>query len=102
MSARWTSLGVGSQGRLAVEGDKEAARALKKSKYILASSRETLRRKDKEGMRGKAISRGGEIFPKAAICRKPGYEERYDKLLQENKLFFTLDIIKEKLSLAYA
>ena len=52
-------------------------------------------------MRGKAISRGGEIFPKPAICRKPGYEERYDRLLQENKLFFTLDIIKEKLSLAY-
>ena len=40
------------QRRLAVEGDKEAAWALKKSKYILASSRETLRRKDKEGMRG--------------------------------------------------
>ena len=29
-----------------------------------------------------------------------GKEERYDNLLQENKLFFALDIINEKLSLA--
>ncbi|MBR4760796.1 MAG: hypothetical protein IK078_11710, partial [Lachnospiraceae bacterium] len=36
------------------------------------------------------------------IKRKSGYEEKYDALLKENKLLFTLDLIKEKLSAAYA
>ena len=30
-----------------------------------------------------------------------GQEERYDSLLQQNKLLFTVDLIKEKLSDAY-
>ena len=36
------------------------------------------------------------------IVRKVGYEEKYDTLLRENKLLFTLDLIKEKLDEAYA
>ena len=36
------------QKRLADEGDKEAAKSLKKSKYILMSKRSTLQRKEKE------------------------------------------------------
>ena len=34
--------------------------------------------------------------------RKSGYEAKYDELLKENKLLFTLDLIKEKLSAAYS
>ena len=30
------------------------------------------------------------------IKRKGGYEAKYDALLQENKLLFTLDLIKKK------
>ena len=38
----------------------------------------------------------------AEVVRKAGYMERYEALLRENKLFFTLDLIKEKLTTAYA
>ena len=38
----------------------------------------------------------------ASSVRKVGYEEKYDTLLRENKLLFTLDLIKEKLDEAYA
>ena len=33
--------------------------------------------------------------------RKEGYEAKYDALLEENKLLFTIDLIKEKLDNAY-
>ena len=33
--------------------------------------------------------------------RKEGYEAKYDELLSQNRLLFTLDLIKERLSLAY-
>ena len=69
------------QRRLYEEGNIEAARALKKTRYILMSNRSTLQKKDDK--------------------RKSGYEAKYDTLLQENKLLFTLDLVKEKLSAAY-
>ncbi len=87
------------QCRLNEEGNKCAAAALKKTKYILTSSRETLLRKDAE--EGKILSRGGAIFAQPVVVRHSGYVQRYEKLIQENKLLFTLDIIKEKLSCAY-
>lgn len=58
------------QRRLYEEGNVEAAKALKKTRYILMSNRSTL--------------------------------QKNDALLQENKLLFTLDLVKEKLSAAYA
>ncbi len=33
--------------------------------------------------------------------RKSGYVDRYEELINQNKLLFTTDIIKEKLSKAY-
>lgn len=89
------------QRRLNDEGNKRAASALKKTKYILTSSRDTLHRKDVEAAEGKDISRGGDLFTKPSIIRKPGYTQRYEALLRENRLFFTLDLIKEKLKNAY-
>ena len=90
------------QKRLLEEGQSEAAARLKKTKYILTSSRQTLQRKDEEAAEGKVIAGGGTLFPQPEVVRKAGYMERYEALLRENKLFFTLDLIKEKLTTAYA
>jgi len=89
------------QRRLYEEGNIEAAKALKKTKYILTSSRKTLQRKDQEAKDNKVISKGNTLFNKPEVTRKEGYEAKYDNLLQENELLFTLDLIKEKLTKAY-
>ena len=90
------------QRRLYEEGNIEAARALKKTKYILTSSRETLQKKDSDAAQERVIRKGSSLFKMEDFVRKSGYEERYNKLLEENRLFFTLDLIKEKLALAYS
>lgn len=64
------------QKRLIEEGNTEAAKALKGSKYVLMTNTETSK-------------------------QKAGIEEEYKKLLDENKLFFTMDLVKEQLSKAY-
>ena len=89
------------QWRLTDEGNTRAAAALKKTKYILTSSKDTLRRKDEEAAEGKVISHGGELFPQPVVVRKSGYVQRYEELIRQNQLFFTLDIIKDKLANAY-
>lgn len=89
------------QRRLIEEGNEEAAAALKKTKYILTSSRETLLRKDQEAAEGKVIAGGGELFPRPEVTRKPDNMKRYEALLQQNQLFFTLDLIKDKLAKAF-
>lgn len=58
-------------------------------------------RKDEEAAEGKVISRGGELFPQPVVVRKSGYVQRYEELIRQNQLFFTLDIIKDKLANAY-
>ena len=90
------------QRRLYDEGNFEGARQLKRSKYILTSSRKTLQKKNQEARDGKVISKGSEMFCKEEYKRKEGYEARYDDLLKENKLLFTCDLIKETLTLAYS
>lgn len=87
------------QKRLIAEGDTKAAQALKKSKYILTSSRQSLQEKDEE--EGKVLSKASSLFTKEEVLRKSGYLDRYEDLLKQNKLLFTLDLIKEKLSEAY-
>jgi transposase len=89
------------QRRLIKEGDFEAARALKKTRYILMSSRDTLQKKDIDAAEHKVISKGSSLFGTDDYVRKGGLEAKYDALLERNKLLFTLDLIKEKLSLAY-
>ena len=90
------------QRRLYKEGNVEAARALKKTRYILMSKRSTLQKKDEDAASERVIHKGSPLFKTEDIKRKSGYEEKYDALLQENKLLFTLDLIKEKLASAYA
>ena len=90
------------QRRLYEEGDIDAARSLKKTRYILTSKRSTLQKKDKDAESERIIHKGSPLFKTEDIKRKSGYEAKYDELLKENKLLFTLDLIKEKLSAAYA
>ena len=90
------------QKRLIAEGDLEAAKLLKHSKYIVTSSRETLARKDREAKEGKVLRKKGEVFPVSEVKRKDiGYLERYESILQKNRLLFTADLIKEQLKEAY-
>ena len=58
--------------------------------------------KDREGEQGKVIEKSGEIFRRNEVVRKTGYVDLYESLIRENKLLFTVDLIKEKLSAAYA
>ena len=90
------------QRRLYEEGNAEAARALKKTRYILMSNRTTLQKKDEDAASERVIHKGSTLFKTEDVKRKSSYEEKYDALLRENKLLFTLDLIKEKLSAAYA
>lgn len=89
------------QHRLYEEGLVEEAAALKKTRYILMSNRSTLQAKDAQARTGEPVSRSSSIFPKEAYVRKEGYEAKYDELLSQNRLLFTLDLVKERLSLAY-
>ena len=89
------------QRRLYKEGNIDAAKALKKTRYILTSSRSTLRKKDEEAAEGKVLHKGSDLFKTEDVIRKGGHEARYDELLLENRLLFTLDLIKEKLAEAY-
>ena len=56
--------------RLKDEGNLEGAKLLKKTKYILTSSRETLQKKDEEARENKVISKGSKLFNKEAVTRQ--------------------------------
>lgn len=90
------------QRRLIEEENFDAARALKKTRYILMASRKTLQAKDADAREERVVHKGSDLFKTENVVRKEGYEKRYDALLQENRLLLTLDLIKEKLSLAYS
>ena len=89
------------QRRLLEEGDKEGAKALKGSKYILTSKRSTLQKKDQEASEGKIIQKGNELFGVPEIKQPGGNEARYDELLKQNQLLFTVDLVREMLSRAF-
>ena len=89
------------QHRLYEEGNIEAAKALKKTRYILMSKRSTLKKKDDDAASERVVHKGSILFKTENIQRKAGYEAKYDALLKENELLFTLDLVKEKLSSAY-
>ena len=90
------------QQRLMENGDKAGAHALKRTKYILTSNRSTLQRKDQEAEAGKILSPGSELFHLPEVRRHGGYEAKYNALLAENSLLFTVDLVKEQLRAAFA
>jgi len=85
--------------RLKSEGRDEEAARLKGARFILTSRRETLAKHDLDI--GKIINPGSELFNIPVKVRELKLEERYDELIRENKLFFTIDLIKEALHEAY-
>ena len=87
--------------RLEKEGDTEGAKSLKRSKYILMSSHETLLRKDKEARHAKVKSEGGGLFNKETELRHGGNRKRHKSIIEKNELLFTADLVKEKLRHAY-
>ena len=89
------------QKRLLDAGDKQGAKALKGSKYILTSKRSTLRKKDREASDGKVIQKGSDLFRVPEMKQLGGNEARYDELLKQNKLLFTVDLVREMLSRAF-
>ena len=89
------------QQRLRDSGDYKAAESLKKSKYILASKRETRKKKDKQADEGRVFRKESVIFNIEQATCKGGHDERYNVLIGENKLLFTVDLVKEKLEHAY-
>lgn len=89
------------QRRLLEEGNENAAKSLKHSKYILTASKETLAKKDKESEEGKVLRKGSSLFGTENVSRGFGYLDRYDDLIKQNELLFTCDLIKEKLAEAY-
>lgn len=89
------------QARLKEQGKTNELKTLMHSKYILTSSRETLKRKDNEAQEHKIKKKGSKIFNTPTITAKGGNESRYDKIMDENKLLFKAELIKEKLTYAY-
>ncbi len=85
------------QRRLEETGDKEAAKNLKGYRYILLSNRETLEKKDELAAEGKQNCKESTLFPVRSAVRKGGNQARYEALLNENKLFFSMDLVKTML-----
>lgn len=91
--------------RLIAEGKDEEAASLKRKKYVLCSSRKTLAAKDEKAAEMAAIEKKDEPKLFEGGVKKVYYggnTECYEKLIAENKLLFTADLVKEKLSDAYA
>lgn len=88
--------------RLINEKKFEEANILKNSKYILTSSKETLKQKDLDVKNNKEIRKESKLFNIDKITRKGSYEERYNEIIKSNELLFVADLIKEKIRLAYS
>lgn len=64
-------------------------------------AKQALKEKDKKAEEAQEIKEEKSLFKKEKRKPKGGNEERYNALIQENKLLFTIDLIKEKLKHAY-
>ncbi len=60
--------------RLFEEGNIDAAKALKKTRYILTSNRSMLRKKDEEVAEGKILHKGSDLFKTEDVVREGGHE----------------------------
>ena len=89
------------QRRMIAEGDEEGARLLKGSKYILTSSRETLKRKDEKAAGGKSPEGAGWDSKGGGSKTEKGFLASYEEIIARNRLLLTADLLKEMLSGAY-
>ena len=65
------------------------------------SNRETLQKRDAEAAAGGLLRKGSDLFMTDSVPLKGGREERYDRLIEENTLLFTADLVKDMLDAAY-
>lgn len=104
-----TPVRIAEEKRLKEEGRNEEAAQLKRSRYILTSSRETLAAKDQAGTEAikagvkNVCPSGQSLFTllKGPVAPKNNRLETYESLIKDNKLFVAADIIKEQLKQAY-
>lgn len=89
------------QARLLKEGKVKEANSLKRSKYILTSSKETLKKKDEDAEANKVLKKGSELFQITSITQKGNKVKKYEQIIEENELLFTAELIKEKVTSAY-
>jgi len=87
--------------RLKKAGLEEEAKALKNSQYILMSSEETRRERDREAREGKVVSKGNKLFNKPEVRAKGGNRRRYREIIEQNELLMTCEIVKEMVRKAY-
>lgn len=92
---------IDEEKRLIKEGNKEAAKKLKRTKFILTSNFNTLKKEDMEAENSKIISKGSEVFKKQEIKRKGGKVNKYNELINNNELFLNIELIKDILAEAY-
>jgi len=74
------------QVRLKDEGDGEAARALKHSKYILMSCADTRDREERDALEGRVVSRGSKLFGNPEAVQRGGSRQRYKDLISQSEL----------------
>lgn len=86
------------QKRLIDEGNDLEANSLKHSKYILTSCKQTRIKHDEDAANGKLVSKASSLFNKPEIKAKGNIEEKYQELITNNKLLFTVDLVKEQLN----
>lgn len=89
------------QAQLIAEGRVEDARSLKHTKYVLMTTEETRKKKEKDAKKEKVVSKGNELFNKPEVKQKAGIKDEYEKLISENKLLFIADYVKDQLDKAY-
>ena len=87
--------------RLIAEGKDEETASLKRTKYILCSSRKTLEAEDEKAHEMASLEKKDKPKLFDGGVKKVyhgGNVERYENLINENKLLFTADLVKEKIS----
>lgn len=87
------------QIRLRREGKITKADSLKKSKYILCSSKETLIKKDNKDK--KYIQKSSLFKINDTNKNVINYQSKYDEIINNNELFIIIDLIKDGLKSAY-
>jgi len=89
------------QRRLESEGNHEAAKLLKRSRYILMAKTSTLAKRDAEAAAGKVIRKASKLLNRDSVILKGGRRAKYQRLIQENELLFIVDLVKDMLDQAY-
>ena len=87
--------------RLVDEGRFEEAKKLKGARFILASSRETLRQKDERARNGEVRGKESELFNLKPSPVKGGNESRLDEIIKDNHLLITVELIKDLLKTSF-